>query len=107
MRMCALKWLLIRFGSYDFSHKHPNKSSLLHHHQVTIADRIDWLSHKIVQTVTVRRTASIIDREALRRTKLAKTRHQKYQKLFLVLLTEIGDGQDCDKAVKRKACTLK
>ena len=68
---------------------------------------IDWLSHKIVQTVTVRRTASIIDREALRRTKLAKTRHQKYQKLFLVLLTEIGDGQDCDKAVKRKACTLK
>ena len=37
MRMCALKWLLIKFGSYDFSHKHPNKSSLLHH-QVTIAD---------------------------------------------------------------------
>ena len=63
---------------------------------------IDWLTHKIVQTVTVRRTPSMIDREASRRTKLGKTRHQKYQKLLFVLLTEIGDGQDDDKAVREK-----
>ena len=74
----------------------------------TIADAIvkllDWLFCSLVHftTVSTRRTASMNDREVSRRAKLTQSRHQKYQKLLFVLLSEIGDGQEDERTVKEK-----